>query len=41
MVKHSGKDATAVFKAVGHSSYALKELQKYTIGNLAPTQAKL
>ena len=41
LVKHSGKDATAVFKAVGHSSYALKELQKYTIGNLAPTQARL
>ena len=34
LVKNSGKDATAVFKAVGHSSYAEKELAKYTLGEL-------
>jgi len=35
IMKGVGKDATQLFKNIGHSSYALKMLKKYQIGTLA------
>jgi cytochrome b involved in lipid metabolism len=35
IMKGVGKDATQLFKNIGHSNYALKMLKKYQIGILA------
>ena len=40
MLKQAGKDASRIFKVISHSSFALKEAEKYVIGELAPS-AKL
>ena len=41
LVKNAGTDASGDFRAAGHSSYALKLLEKYIIGDLEMPKAKL
>ena len=34
LIRQGGKDASAIFKAIQHSEYAVKESKKYIVGRL-------
>ncbi|KRT78582.1 hypothetical protein AMK59_8114 [Oryctes borbonicus] len=34
LLEHAGRDATIAFRSTGHSSLAIKTLEKYYVGNL-------
>ncbi|GJQ84112.1 hypothetical protein Trydic_g12085 [Trypoxylus dichotomus] len=40
LLEHAGRDATIAFRSTGHSSFAIKALEKYYVGNL-PIQQRI